>query len=103
MVQSSLFDPIAAQKAKERGISVAAENRSDLLRVAKDYAEILYFRVDRPISTDDVYHDLEVMGYHPELLGNAWGSVFRGWRCVGFTNSTRVSNHSRAIRLWVRK
>jgi hypothetical protein len=49
-----------------------------------------------------VFAEMEENGLRPDLLGNAWGSIFRGkeWECIGWRKSTRVSNHARAIRIW---
>lgn len=106
MTQQTLtFSSEKSEAAKTLGMEVAAANNIERLRLAQGYAVGVYCRLGRPISIDDVYHRLAIDGQRPELLGNSCGSIFKapGWKSVGFTNSTRVSNHSRIVRLWVRR
>ena len=106
MIDSTLeFHPAHADLAKQRGMSLAEANSTDLLRIAQGTAIGLWCRLRRPITVDDVFKFMEECGHHPEMMGNASGSIFKfhGWKPVGFVKSIRVSNHSRIIREWVRR
>ena len=102
MDQTLEFHPAKADLAKHRGMSLAADNCT-LLEKAREAAVCMAERYQRPVTVDDVYGYMEYFGHHPERLGNAWGSVFKGWKPIGFVKSKRVSNHSRIIREWVRR
>ena len=55
------------------------------------------------VTMDTVSLEMQARGLHPEMLGNAAGSVFRGkdWRFTGrWEKSARVSNHARVNRVW---
>ena len=98
------FHPAIADLARDRGMTLAASNRAELLEKAREVARWLGRRL-APITIDDVMRGLEVYGHKPSDLGNAAGSVFlKGeWSFVGYTKSIRVSNHSRVVRMWVKK
>lgn len=105
MTQSTLeFHPAKADFAREHGMTLATSNRAELLAKAREVA-LWLGRNSTPVTVDDVFKGLAVYGHKPEELGNASGSIFLGreWRCVGFTRSIRVSNHSRTVRMWVKK
>lgn len=101
--QSTIFDAIAANSAKERGISVASEGKQHELRFAQSVARELGRRQGR-VTADDVIRELiEVHGWQEGQLGNAAGGIFRGasWTFTGETvKSQRVSSHGRLIRVW---
>jgi hypothetical protein len=101
--QSTIFDAIATNSAKERGISVASEGKQHELRFAQDVAREIGRRQGR-VTADDVIRELiEVHGWQEGQLGNAAGGIFRGssWTFTGETvKSQRVSSHGRLIRVW---
>ena len=104
MTQTLEFHPAKADLAKTRGMTLAAENRADLLETAREVA-LWLGRKGAAVTIDDVMKGIAVYNFEPHELGNAAGSVFvkSQWTPVGYTKSTRVSNHSRIVRLWVRK
>ena len=98
-----LFDAAAGSQARDAGMKIAAEHRKSTLGFAQHIAEqIAQDRSDRTCTIDDVIGWLASHGYDWKL-GNASGSVFRGkmWQNTGRRlKSSRVSNHSREIRVW---
>lgn len=103
MQQTTIFDAIAANAAKERGISVASEGKQHELRFAQDVARDLGRRQER-VTADDVVRELvEKHGWQEGQLGNAAGGMFRGpgWVDTRITvKSERVASHGRLIRVW---
>lgn len=102
--QSTIFDAIAANAAKERGIAVAADGNRHLLEFAQSVARQLGRRQGR-VTADDVVRELiEVHGWQEGQLGNAAGGMFRS-KCWVDTRETvksqRVSSHGRLIRVWL--
>ena len=99
------FDINEATVRKEEGLVTASLTRKDLLDVAKIIAARLAWK-NGTVTYDDVFKEMRAQGYHPECMGNAAGSVFRGDQFV-FTGewrkSTRVTNHARVIRVWKMK
>ncbi len=100
---SSLFDSVEADRLKEEGMAraVSPEYRRILVGNAKHVAhQIALFRGE--VTIDDVHHWMTMRMLSPQFLGNGAGSIFRGksWECVGWKKSTRISNHSRMIRIW---
>jgi hypothetical protein len=94
-----LFDAVAANQAKERGISLAVENRKELVAAVRAIAvELLKKRTE--ISMDDVVEAMPEHGLNPDDLGNASGGVLR---CKTFECterqilSRRVRSHSNRI------
>tara|TARA_R110000824_G_scaffold245130_2_gene434136 strand:- start:535 stop:984 length:450 start_codon:yes stop_codon:yes gene_type:complete len=93
-----------AVKAKDEGMALAANNRAELLDIARAIARHLATTVhaDRCVDAEDVAYVLSQRGY--PSLGNAAGSLFRNrkeWRFTGrWRNSTRVTSHARTIRIW---
>ena len=101
--QPTLFDLPKAKKLRDAGKDRAATERRELLGVAQEYAVNLCRFLTVPITADEVYDAMAVTERHPERLGNAWGSVFKGpeWEWTGeWRQSTRVSNRGRYIRVW---
>jgi hypothetical protein len=96
------FDPEAAETAKQDGMNLAADNRQDLLELAKAAAVAIASETG-VVTSDDVFRRMQEYGLNPILLGNAAGSVFRGNEFV-FTGqwrkSERASNHARVNRVW---
>lgn len=101
--QSTIFDAIAANSAKERGISVASEGKQHELRFAQSIARDLGRRIGR-VTADDVIRELiDVHGWQEGQLGNAAGGIFRGPGWVDtneVVKSERVSAHRRKMTVW---
>ncbi len=92
----------SAAELRDRGIEIAAENNPTLLEKARIAArEIALERGE--VTSDDVFQRMYLRGEHPELLGNAAGSVFRGseWNWTGkVVPSERINARCRLIRIW---
>ena len=103
MTQDTLnFDAVVAEQRKEAGLQLAAMERDDALNNARSMARYLA-HVYGTVTFDSVFMEMQARGLHPEMLGNAAGSVFRGkeWRFTGrWEKSARVSNHARVNRVW---
>jgi len=103
MTQTEIsFDIAEGEQRKEAGLQLAAMERDELLKSAKELA-VWMANAYGTVTYDDVFHQLMLAGLHPEMLGNAAGSVFRGkeWRFTGrWEKSARVSNHARVNRVW---
>lgn len=84
---------------KREGMELAADNRREVLDVARAYA-IWYAERHGEVHADDVANYVERMGLPP--LGPAAGSVFAGkiWRRVGMRATTRRRNHARLYPVW---
>jgi len=103
------FDARQSKANKQIGQDLAASTNSVQLMRAKAIARQLGAR--GPVTMDDVTRVMIEQGHeNPARLRkdrplNWKGSVFRGseWVQVGHTYSTRVSNHSRAIKVWALK
>ncbi len=96
-----LFDLAEAERHRDAGIGVAAENRSEILHRAKIIArEIALSRASRECDSDDVARRL-TKGER-KALGNAAGAIFRGddWRFVRYKTCERINAHARTIRVW---
>lgn len=102
-MQATIFDAIAANAAKERGIDIASEGKQHELRFAQSVARDIGRRQER-VTADDVVRELvEVHGWQEGQLGNAAGGMFRGkgWVDTRITvKSERVNSHGRLIRVW---
>lgn len=101
--QSTIFDAIAANAAKERGIEIASGNKRHELRFAQSVAREIGRR-QGTVTADDVIRELiEVHGWKEGQLGNAAGGMFRGscWKFTGdMAACERVSSHGRMLRVW---
>lgn len=101
--QSTIFDAIAANAAKERGIEIASGHKRHELRFAQSVAREIGRR-QGTVTADDVVRELiEVHGWAEGQLGNAAGGMFRGscWKDTHRSvSSQRVSAHGRLIRVW---
>lgn len=100
------FNHNLAVTAKVQGMQQAANNRAGWLQLARDMAIKLALQSpNRAVNADQVQKAMldAYPDYHPRLLGNAAGSLFRG-RCWKNTQilarSVRVSNHARLIWWW---
>lgn len=103
MIQAELFSPELAQKAKRKGMSLAAQNRKALLEACRSaLAAIAIARPSREASADDAQQWLISRGHNSRALGNAAGSLFAGndWEFVRYVKSWRTTNHSRVIAVW---
>lgn len=104
MKQTNLIDFIESKRLKEQGMAQAAENRSELLAIARDCA-IWYARYlgHGTCTADDVAQAMHSRGYNYSDLGNAAGSIFKGadWNFTGtYVKSKKVSAHARDIKVW---
>jgi hypothetical protein len=104
MSSPGLFDPHRAEAEKVRGMQEAAKKRKAALRLVrlalKGYA---ITREDRTATADDAARWMISVGLDPEVLGNAFGSLFleQDWFFTGqWRKSERVSNHARMNRVW---
>ena len=95
------FDFEKAQRAKEIGMTTAADNKKALLEYARGIAVELGRKGD--VSADDVQRVLEARGISVRALGNAAGSLFerKKWEWTGrFVKSQREHSHSNLLRVW---
>jgi len=102
MMQTDLvFDRAESNRRKADGMAVAADHAPHLLGKAREIAvEIALSR--GVVTADDVGLELARRGW-PNCLGPAAGSIFKtkDWAFTGtFVSSTRVTNHSRLLRVW---
>lgn len=102
MRQISLtFDAQESAKRKKVGMDSAARSSRELLFMARLVAVELGRR-NGETDCDEVCQELSRQGF-PDCLGPAAGSIFKteDWQFTGrFRKSSRVSNHSRLIRIW---
>ena len=85
---------------KQRGMSIAAEQRTKTLRMCREYLYDLARR-QTTVTADDAQAWVEQMGLPP--LGNAAGSLFRQphWEFTGvWEPSRRSSNHAHLNRTY---
>lgn len=98
------FDAAASEAGKDAGMSLAANNRRELLEHARRVAvRIALSRPDRCVSADDVQRALHESGVSVFALGNAAGSLFAGkaWEWTGrWLKSERKHAHSNPLRVW---
>ena len=96
----NLFDHAEAQRRKADGQQLAANNRDELLTVARSIArEVAELR--GRVTADDVAAELDRRGL-PQL-GPAAGSLFRGsqWQFTGKrVVSKQLRNHGRELKVW---
>lgn len=96
-----LFDLLEAERHRDIGISIAAENRGEVLHRAKEIArEIAESRFSRECCADCVAKRLTPG--ERKALGNAAGAIFKGreWRFVRYEKCKRINAHARTIRVW---
>ena len=95
------FNAKESRDRKRIGMARAAVNRNVLLDKAREIARFLAQR-DGETNADAVSQELMQRGY-PDCIGPAAGSIFKTseWIFTGrFVNSTRITNHSRLLRVW---
>lgn len=76
------------------------QKREDYLSLARRIAHMLYARLKRPITVDDVR---AVAPPPPEFDGRVMGAIFltREWENVGYEKSPRKTCHRRPVALFV--
>ncbi len=103
MTQLDIFDAVRSRRRKTHGMEVAAKHQNQLLEKAREVAKELATKdANRETTSDEVSQELSRRGF-PDCLGPAAGSIFKttDWEFSGkFINSTRVTNHSRLLRVW---
>ena len=98
-----LFDHAASEAAKKHGMEVAAAAKPLSLDFARKVATDIC-NIGDVITIDDVLQEVEKRNLVINL-GAASGSLFKTsqWAFTGSRiKSTRVSNHSREIKVWKR-
>lgn len=101
MNQLPLFDGKKSRAAKVRGMAKSAAHHNELLEIAREVAESIARSGDGTANMDQVALQMIRMDLNPAELGNAAGSVFRGWEFTGErVKSTKVSSHAREIKIW---
>lgn len=86
-----------AANARDEALDLFEIHRAAWLAMARFSALMLYRRLGRPISIDDVRGECPPPAWaDPRVMG----AVFRGWNAVGFMNSRRRACHGRPIRLF---
>jgi hypothetical protein len=99
----SHFDAARGEQLKFDGMAMAAANNQHVLKLARSVAkEVALGRASGTATSDDVGKIL-ALRYEIPGMGPAAGSLFKTkeWEWTGdFVKSTRVSNHSRLIRVW---
>lgn len=96
----TLFDKVEAQRRRDAGQSQAESRRETLLDQARQIAREFCQNVD-DVTSDEVALIMRYRGLDYSLLGNAAGSVFKGFAWTGrVVQSKRPSTHGRIIRVW---
>ena len=98
------FDLAEGERLRDAGVQQAADmmGRRFQLEKAREVAAH-HAHSHGEVTYDNVYLEMQVLGYRPELLGKAAAAVFSGpeWEPTGeWRRSGRVTNHARAIRVW---
>ncbi len=98
------FDLSAGLVAREDGMNRAANNRAELLEIARTLVRKAALKnIHRTATADDASEGLARIGWSADALGNAAGSLFRGkeWEFTGtWSPSRRVTNHAHQNRVW---
>jgi len=97
-----LFDAAESERRKQEGMARAAAAKPLLLQYARDLAVSLAYRHGE-VNMDQVNAMMVMAGIPEDALGPAAGAVFKSkeWEFTGkFIKSSRVTNHSRLIRVW---
>lgn len=92
------FDLFEGERQKKIGMTLAADNKKDLLLTAKKIAMHLA-RLNGSVTIDDVQKELFKIGAD---IGMAAGSIFRGkeWIRIGHKKTERSSSHARLVSIW---
>ncbi len=100
-----MYDLRQSEQGKQEGMALAASNKKEGLNKARILAvDIALRQVNREITSDMVGIAMTHRGMTP--LGPAMGSLFRdgNWQFTGkYVKSSKVSNHSRMLRVWALK
>jgi hypothetical protein len=102
-LQLAMFDKHAAERAKTRGMTRAADGTRDFLDYARGVARELAAERPQGITADDVQEALVERGHDIHRLGNAAGSLFRGpeWHFTGERRrSVRIHAHANELKVW---
>lgn len=97
-----LFDAAASVELRDRGIELAAIQRSGLVVLAREIAVMIAAR-DGVVNADDVVAEMVKRGYGVHALGNAAGAIFRDRRFEWtgkFVISQRPHARCNPIRQW---
>ena len=96
----NLFDAATSRQLRDQGLAITASYpNDDWLAKAKHVAEQLAAQ-NGEVTSDDVLRKCP----RPESVNpNTTGNIFKGkkWKCVGFTNSEKISRHAGIIRRWI--
>lgn len=111
--KQNIFDFAEGKRLKEEGIgrAVSPDYRAGILDEARYCAHLLgkmdyQSGLNKGITADDIWRMMIDRHAEPELLGKAWGSVWRGtyahhFKPAGTTRkSERASNHARPLAVW---
>ena len=98
-----IFDDYLGEQLKIEGMEIAADNRQQLLELARNIAKtIAISNPSRTCTADKVGRILKEQ-YGIDTLGPAAGSLFKtsDWEFTGqFIKSKRITNHARLLRVW---
>ncbi len=97
-----MYDLRQSEQGKQEGMALAVSNKEAGLTKARILAVDLALRqTNRQVTSDMVGIAMQHRGMKP--LGPAMGSLFRdgNWQFTGkYVKSSKVSNHSRMLRVW---
>jgi hypothetical protein len=99
-MQQTSFNFTESIAARDRGMTIAADNNRDLLTQAREIA-VSIARRKGTVTADDVAYEMECRELPP--LGNAAGSLFKGkrWTWTGQRiKSARVHAHANELKVW---
>jgi hypothetical protein len=99
-MQQTSFNFTESIAARDRGMTIAADNNRDLLEQAREIA-VSIARRKGTVTADDVAYEMECRELPP--LGNAAGSLFKGkqWAWTGQRiKSARVHAHANELKVW---
>ncbi len=100
-----MYDMQQSEQGKQEGMALAANIKQERLTKARLLAvEIALRQVNREITSDMVGIAMQAHGMPP--LGPSMGNLFRdgNWQFTGkYVKSSKVSNHSRMLRVWALK
>lgn len=97
-----LFNATESKRLRDLGKQIAASFPADNWLAKAQATAQLIAATNGECTIDDV---LKVCPRPDHISPNATGSVFSGkkWKIVGRTNTTKISGHSREIRIWALK
>jgi len=111
--KQNVFDFPEGNRLKEEGMAQARspEYRAHTLEMARKAAYHAgmddYYGAKGGITADTVWRRMQLQGDDPEILGKAWGSVWRGPYAQHFVptgttrKSARKTNHARPQAVWM--